>query len=151
MKKALITGVTGQDGAYLSNLLLKKGTNIKNNISGKSTIQLTDKKQSSFETLSTGATTAITIQLSSSTIVNAIQLSEPIELGQRIYNFRIYLKDAEGVILKEIKGTTIGRNRILSFPSVTAKLIEIMIDDSKSTPLLSEVAAYHIDENLVEK
>ena len=136
---------------FSTNLLLKKGTNIKNNISGKSTIQLTDKKQSSFETLSTGATTAITIQLSSSTIVNAIQLSEPIELGQRIYNFRIYLKDAEGAILKEIKGTTIGRNRILSFPSVTAKLIEIMIDDSKSTPLLSEVAAYHIDENLVEK
>ena len=25
MKKALITGVTGQDGAYLSDLLLKKG------------------------------------------------------------------------------------------------------------------------------
>ncbi|MEM6725380.1 MAG: GDP-mannose 4,6-dehydratase, partial [Bacteroidota bacterium] len=25
MRKALITGVTGQDGAYLSELLLKKG------------------------------------------------------------------------------------------------------------------------------
>ncbi|PIU19935.1 MAG: GDP-mannose 4,6-dehydratase, partial [Elusimicrobia bacterium CG08_land_8_20_14_0_20_59_10] len=25
MKKALITGITGQDGAYLSELLLKKG------------------------------------------------------------------------------------------------------------------------------
>lgn len=25
MKKALITGVTGQDGAYLSDLLLEKG------------------------------------------------------------------------------------------------------------------------------
>ena len=25
MKKALITGVTGQDGAYLAELLLKKG------------------------------------------------------------------------------------------------------------------------------
>jgi len=25
MKKALITGVTGQDGAYLSDLLIKKG------------------------------------------------------------------------------------------------------------------------------
>ena len=26
MKKALITGVTGQDGAYLADFLLKKGT-----------------------------------------------------------------------------------------------------------------------------
>ncbi|MGE5106810.1 MAG: GDP-mannose 4,6-dehydratase, partial [Sphingobacteriales bacterium] len=25
MKKALITGITGQDGAYLAELLLKKG------------------------------------------------------------------------------------------------------------------------------
>ena len=140
-----------KDRNFRTNLLLKKGTIIKNTIAKKSTIQLTDKKQSSFETLSTGATAAITIQLGSSTTINAIQLSEPIELGQRIYNFRIYLKDAKGTILKEIKGTTIGRNRILSFPSVTAKLIEIMIDDSKATPLLSEVAAYHIDENLVEK
>ena len=136
---------------FSTNLLLKKGAIIKNNISGKSTIQLTDKKQSSFETLSTGSTAAITIQLGSSTMLNAIQLSEPIELGQRIYNFRIHLKDAKGAILKEIKGTTIGRNRILSFPSVTAQMIEIVIDDAKETPLLSELAAYHIDENLVEK
>ena len=28
MKKALITGVTGQDGAYLAEFLLKKGTPI---------------------------------------------------------------------------------------------------------------------------
>ena len=30
MKKALITGVTGQDGAYLSELLLKKGYKVEN-------------------------------------------------------------------------------------------------------------------------
>jgi alpha-L-fucosidase len=80
---------------FSTNLLLKKGAILKNNISGKSTIQLTDKKQSSFETLSTGSTAAITIQLGSSTMLNAIQLSEPIELGQRIYNFSIHLKDAK--------------------------------------------------------
>ena len=31
MKKALITGITGQDGAYLSELLLKKGYEVHGN------------------------------------------------------------------------------------------------------------------------
>ena len=30
MKKAIITGITGQDGAYLTELLLEKGYTVKN-------------------------------------------------------------------------------------------------------------------------
>jgi len=136
---------------FSNNLFAKKGVIIKNNSTGKSTILLTDKKQNSFEKLSTGQSAAITIELGQATSINAIQLSEPIELGQRVFNFRINLKDDKGAILKEIKATTIGRNRILSFPSVNAKSIEVLIDGSKETPLISELAAYHIDESLIEK
>ena len=67
------------------------------------------------------------------------------------FNFRINLKDDKGALLKEIKATTIGRNRILSFASVNAKSIEVIIDGSKETPLISELAAFHIDESLIEK
>jgi len=136
---------------FSTNLFAKKGVVIKNNSTGKATIQLTDKKQNSFEKLTTGQTAAITINLEQTTTINAIQLSEPIELGQRIFNFRINLKDDKGALLKEIKATTIGRNRILSFASVNAKSIEVIIDGSKETPLISELAAFHIDDSLIEK
>ena len=136
---------------FSTNLFAKKGVVIKNNSTGKATTQLTDKKQNSFEKLTTGQTAAITIDLGQTTTINAIQLSEPIELGQRIFNFRINLKDDKGALLKEIKATTIGRNRILSFASVNAKSIEVIIDGSKETPLISELAAFHIDESLIEK
>ena len=41
MKKALITGITGQDGSYLSELLLEKGYEIYGIIRRKSTSWIT--------------------------------------------------------------------------------------------------------------
>ena len=94
---------------------------------------------------------SISIQFKTATTINAIILQEPIQLGQRIIKFRVLLQDANGTTLKEVTGTTIGRKRILSFPSVTASKIQLVIDDAKAIPLISEVAAYHINEQLIEQ
>ncbi|MEO5984725.1 MAG: GDP-mannose 4,6-dehydratase, partial [Ferruginibacter sp.] len=42
MKTALITGITGQDGAYLAELLLKKGYNV-HGIKRRSSLMNTDR------------------------------------------------------------------------------------------------------------
>jgi alpha-L-fucosidase len=83
--------------------------------------------------------------------VNTIVLQEPIQMGQRVIKFRIVMQDASGASVKEITGTTIGRKRIVTFTSVVAKKIEVTIEDSKAAPLISEIAAYNINAQLIEQ
>jgi alpha-L-fucosidase len=54
-------------------------------------------------------------------------------------------------LVKEIHGTTIGRKRILTFPMVDISTIEITIEGQKNATTISEMEAYLIDENLIEK
>ena len=141
-----------RDNSFRNNLLSKPGVKIRNTNTHNQTSKLTDGKSSTFEVLSAASGgSKIMIQLNKPTTINTIQLQEPIQLGQRIIKFRVLLQDKNGVILKEVPGTTIGRKRILSFPAVTASSIQVIIDDAKAIPLISEVAAYHIAEELIEK
>lgn len=135
-----------RENNFRQNLLAKPSVVIKNSSTGKHITTLTDGKQATYEKLD-----SISIQFKTATTINAIILQEPIQLGQRIIKFRALLQDANGTTLKEVTGTTIGRKRILSFPSVTASKIQLVIDDAKAIPLISEVAAYHINEQLIEQ
>lgn len=135
-----------RENNFRQNLLTKPSVVIKNSSTGKHITTLTDGKQATYEKLD-----SISIQFKTATTINAIILQEPIQLGQRIIKFRVLLQDANGTTLKEVTGTTIGRKRILSFPSVTASKIQLRIDDAKAIPLISEVAAYHINEQLIEQ
>lgn len=135
-----------RENNFRQNLLAKPSVVIKNSSTGKHITTLTDGKQATYEKLD-----SISIQFKTATTINAIILQEPIQLGQRIIKFRVLLQDANGTTLKEVTGTTIGRKRILSFPSVTASKIQLVIDDAKAIPLISEVAAYHINEQLIEQ
>jgi alpha-L-fucosidase len=140
-----------RDNNFGNNLLSKPGIVVVNKSTGKHTSKMTDGDQSTYEVAGVNNGTSITIQLKARVAINSIQLQEPIQLGQRISKFRVVLKDANGALLKEIMGTTVGRKRILSFPSVTASSIEILVDESKAVPLISEVAAFHFDDGLIEK
>jgi alpha-L-fucosidase len=53
--------------------------------------------------------------------------------------------------IKEIKGTTIGRKRIITFSAIEADSLNITIPDAKADPLISEIAVYKIDDSLIEK
>ena len=92
----------------------------------------------------------VTIKLAKPGAVNCILLREPIQYGQRVKSFVIQLKKGSEVV-KEVEATTIGRKRILTFPSVDADSFDIVIKETKATPLISEVDAYLIADNLVEK
>ncbi len=90
------------------------------------------------------------VAIGSTQKINCIILKEPIRLGQRIKNFTIqFMKDNK--VVSEIRGTTIGRKRILTFPSTDADAFTILINESKINPLLVEASAYLVDDKLVEK
>ncbi len=114
------------------------------------TTKLSDNNRNTFVTLPLSVFSGIRIKFSEPQKINCIVLSEPIQMGQRIKSFSIILKKNEKVIY-EADGTTIGNKRIITFPAQEADDIHIIISDAKATPLISEVSAYLIDENLIER
>jgi alpha-L-fucosidase len=82
--------------------------------------------------------------------VNCIVLREAIHLGQTIRKFSVVLYNGNKVI-KEISGTSVGRKRILTFPATTITSFKVYLVDAQGNDNVSGVAAYLIDEGLVEK
>jgi alpha-L-fucosidase len=90
------------------------------------------------------------INFSKPSKINCIMLREPIQFGQKIKSFTIRIKRNNSTV-KEINGKTIGRKRILIFANAEADSMDIIINDSKPDPSISEVDVYEIDEKLLEK
>jgi len=93
---------------------------------------------------------SFTVQLAKATAVNCIVLREAIHLGQNIERFKIALFNNDEKV-GEITGTTIGRRRILTFPVKTITSFKVYLDDRNKNDNVSRVAAYLIDEKLLEK
>jgi alpha-L-fucosidase len=53
--------------------------------------------------------------------------------------------------VNEIAGTTVGHKRILTFPAIMITSFKVYLDDAKGSDNISGIAAYLIDERLVEK
>ena len=111
---------------------------------------LADNSSTTFVTIPDVDATALNITFKTSKTINCIVLQEPIQLGQRVKSFNIILKK-DGKELQTISGTTIGKKRILTFPATEVDGFSVEITGTKTTPLISEVGAYHIDESLIEK
>ena len=93
---------------------------------------------------------SFTVQLAKATAINCIVLREAIHLGQNVERFRIALFNNDEKV-GEITGTTIGRRRILTFPIKTITSFKVYLDDRNWNDNVSRMAAYLIDENLLEK
>ncbi|MBL7749709.1 MAG: alpha-L-fucosidase, partial [Chitinophagaceae bacterium] len=81
--------------------------------------------------------------------VNCIVLREAIHLGQTIRRFSVVLYNGDKAI-GEIQGTSVGRKRILTFPAMTITSFRVYLEDAQGNDNISGVAAYLIDDNLVE-
>ncbi len=103
---------------------------------------ITDKKFSA-------ASSVYKISLNGKQKVNCIILKEDIATGQKIRSFSVQLQLNNNTI-NELHGKTIGKKRIFTFPASVADGFIIKIDDAKATPLLNEIAAYNITEDLIE-
>ena len=76
--------------------------------------------------------------------INSIQLQEQIKFGQRVIRFELYAGDKEQDLKKIAASTTIGRKKIIQFPSVTAKHFKVKITETKANPIMGAVAGYFI-------
>ena len=84
--------------------------------------------------------------------INCIVLSEELSKGQSCVQYRILLMNKNHELLKEIKGTTIGRKKIVSFPAIeNVGIIGLVIDEQKKPTAISEIEVYYINEKLIEK
>jgi len=83
--------------------------------------------------------------------VNCIVLYENIKGGQNCAAYKLLLFNKKEVLIKEIHGTTIGRKRIITFPAVDINTVELTIEEQHGTTVIKEIAAYLINENLIEK
>ena len=82
--------------------------------------------------------------------VNCILLKEALQWGQRVKSYKIELFNNDSLNYTIIN-TTIGHQRLISFPSRNCNRIQIQILDAKSDPILNGLAIYHIPESLVER
>ena len=82
--------------------------------------------------------------------INCIILKEAIHLGQSIESFKVILFNND-MQVGEIAGTTIGRKRILTFPAKIITSFKIYLIDPHGNDNVSGVAAYLVEEKLVEK
>jgi alpha-L-fucosidase len=84
------------------------------------------------------------IHIKQSVKLNAIQLKEKIEFGQRVISFEVKAGSNAQDAVKIFEGTTIGHKRIIQFPTTTANYFEINILSTKATPLLFPASGYLI-------
>ena len=91
---------------------------------------------------------ALDVRLAQTLTFNRAMLQENIAVGQRVEAFRL---DAWiGRAWREIaRGTTIGYKRLLSFPSVTAAKVRIVIERSRTSPTLSSFGLFKAPPNVV--
>jgi len=86
----------------------------------------------------------IDICLTATVSINSIQLQEQIKFGQRVIRFEIYAGDNEADMKKIAGSTTIGRKKIIQFPTTTAKCFKVKIIETKASPIMGAVAGYFI-------
>jgi len=93
---------------------------------------------------------SILVTLHPSSKINCIVLREKLEQGQSVRQFSIEFYN-KGQIVKEISGTTVGRKRILTFPSISISSFRVNWEANGGIGPISSTEAYLVDEKLVEK
>lgn len=119
---------------------------------GKSTLskKLNDDNNKTFETIANPASQSIQISFKTPEKINCIVLQENLVNGQQCANFIVRLLDKNKRIIKEIRGTTIGHKRILTFPETEAYFISFSIQSQKQLTRIAEIESYLIEKKLVE-
>lgn len=85
---------------------------------------------------------SLTIDFDKPTLFNRFMAQEYIRLGQRVKAFKVEAF-IDGAWKEIAKATTIGYKRILRFPSVKASKVRMIITDSKSCPVISNIGVYN--------
>ncbi|HMX37334.1 MAG TPA: alpha-L-fucosidase [Ferruginibacter sp.] len=112
---------------------------------------LNDGNPRTLETIVAPDRSSMGIEFADSQRINCVVLKEYLEKGQHTRSFRLLLMTKKHELLREIKGTSIGSKRILTFPTTNVGLIGLAIDDQQGYTAITEIQAYLIDEKLLER
>jgi alpha-L-fucosidase len=90
------------------------------------------------------------VQMHQPTRINCIVLREAIHMGQTIRRFSVVLYNGSKAV-GEIQGSSVGRKRILTFPATNITAFRVYLEDALGNDNISGIAAYLINERLVEQ
>jgi len=140
-----------RDENFNRSLVVNAGTIIRIGPNLQHSTALSDGNEESFVSLGNDFKKKyVEIRFAQPTSIDCVMLQEPIQMGQRVKAFSIQIFKEDGSIV-EIKRTTIGNKRIVTFPTQFTKLMRIYITESKAPPLIGEVNVFMINEKLIEK
>ncbi len=150
---------TSYDSASLLGFQKLREESFSNNICREATATASRRSVSVKEITDDNEKTSVTLKergsvkvvLNKTQAINCISLKEHILKGQNIARFHIDFYGDQNQPIKRIDATTIGRNRILTFPAVETKSFVITVDEEDAPASLSEIGAYHINDSLIEK
>ncbi len=74
--------------------------------------------------------------------LNYIVISEDISFSQRVESFEIFLKNKNGKLKREYKGTVIGAKKIIRLNSKKCVGARFIIRSSRSTPIIKSIGFY---------
>ncbi|MEP6597585.1 MAG: hypothetical protein ABJA71_16645 [Ginsengibacter sp.] len=105
---------------------------------------LNDGDNKTFETISLSNLKSIGLEFDKPHKVNCVVLKEYLVNGQYCQKFTLLLMDKKHELLRRIEGTTIGRKRIIIFPSTVAGIVELTAEGKNGATEISEIEAYSI-------
>ena len=149
---------TSYDSAALMDFKKKREESFANNIckgtrmvlsNGKNSSAVTDENDNTYFTLQQND--SATISFSKPTELNCVLLKEWLTKGQNVARFHLAFYNEQKKQIRYVNGTTIGRKRILTFPTLQVSSITITIDDENAPTFLSEIGAYKIADSLIEE
>ncbi len=121
---------------------LLEGAFVKTNGKGKSKKIIDD----NYDTYITGSNEKLFFEFKTKKPIttNVISLQEDIRKGQRVEEFVLECKDANGQWNVLANGTTIGYKRLIKFRQVTAKEFRVQITKRRLSENISEIGLYHL-------
>lgn len=92
-----------------------------------------------------GTTAAVLeFELPAARTFDVAMVRENIRLGQRMESFRFEWRDDDGSWREFARGTTVGYQRLLRFPPVTARTVRLVVESSRARPALSTVGLFQL-------
>lgn len=138
-----------KDQNFKNNLVINASVGIYSTDMFIETPQLKDNNNKTSTVFNKSGFSKLVIEFKKTTKINCVVLQEDFQQGQKVSEFYLFVGD--GTNNQETKGTTIGRKRIITFNTLITTKLTLVMPVKNSAVNLNEIAAYLIDEKLIEK
>ncbi|MEO5908822.1 MAG: alpha-L-fucosidase [Ginsengibacter sp.] len=139
---ALIEFKKLRDKSFSNDLSKKSMIYFISNKKKKITKKLNDENEQSFERVTHPLLQSIQVDLNQPEKISCIVLKENLTKGQNCAKFIVKILDENSRMIKEIEGTTIGHKRILTFPKIRARYIELSIKSQKEPTSIEKISIF---------